>query len=52
MSLQKFGHTIVETYPENVDLCEYCDCFKRVFYIDSQTVCDECFEGFFYEEDE
>ena len=52
MSLQKSGHTIFEQYPPNIDACEYCGCFKYIFYIDSQMVCDDCFQDFFYEEDD
>jgi hypothetical protein len=52
MSLQKSGHTIVDPYPSVIDACDYCDRFSHVFYVDSETICDECFQGLFDNEDE
>ena len=51
MSLLNDGHTkITEPYPKPIDACDHCGCFKNIIYVESQMVCDECFNQFFQEE--
>ena len=51
MSLQNDGHMEAgqsfEPYPNPIDACDNCGCFGKVLYVESQTVCDKCFNVFF-----
>ena len=50
MQHENSEYLIIEPYPKNIDACDHCGCFKGVMYVDSQVVCDECFDQFFFQE--